>query len=75
MRCVGLCEQGPVLWGRAAVLRHLGKVEHCPVGVFAADASRQGYALVDKRLFLPDAWWTDAYAAQRTTCHLPNELG
>ena len=53
----------------------LGKVEHCPVGVFAADASRQGYALVDKRLFLPDAWWTDAYAAQRTTCHLPNELG
>jgi SRSO17 transposase len=29
---------------------------------------------VDKRLFLPDAWFTDAYAAQRTTCHLPNEL-
>jgi SRSO17 transposase len=52
----------------------LGKVENCQVGVFAAYASRQGYALVDKRLFLPDAWFTDAYAAQRTTCHLPNEL-
>ena len=54
----------------------LGKVENCPVGVFAAYASRQGYALVDKRLFLPDAWFTDAYAyaAQRTKCHLPNEL-
>ena len=52
----------------------LGKVENCQVGVFAAYASRQGYALVDKRLFLPDAWFTDAYAARRTTCHLPNEL-
>src|SRR2546421_7881019 len=52
----------------------LGKVEHGQVGVFAAYASRQGYALVDKRLFLPEAWFTDAYAARRTTCHLPNEL-
>ena len=32
----------------------LGKVEHCPVGVFAAYASRHGYALVDKRLFMPE---------------------
>src|SRR5215813_9061915 len=31
----------------------LGQVEHCQVGVFAAYASRQGYALVDKRLFMP----------------------
>lgn len=38
----------------------LGKGENCQVGVFAAYASRQGYALVDKRLFLPDAWFTDA---------------
>jgi SRSO17 transposase len=52
----------------------LGKVEHCQVGVFAAYASRQGYALVDQRLFLPEVWFTDAYAARRTTCHLPNEL-
>jgi SRSO17 transposase len=52
----------------------LGKVENCQVGVFAAYASRQGYALVDKRLFLPEVWFTDAYAARRTTCHLPNEL-
>jgi SRSO17 transposase len=38
----------------------LGKVEHCQVGVVAGSASRQGYALVDKRLFLPAAWLTDA---------------
>jgi DDE superfamily endonuclease len=30
----------------------LGKVENCQVGVFAGYASRKGYALVDKRLFL-----------------------
>jgi SRSO17 transposase len=34
----------------------LGKVENCQVGVFAAYASRQGYALIDKRLFLPEPW-------------------
>jgi SRSO17 transposase len=39
----------------------LGKVEHSQVGVFAGYASRHGYALVDKRLFLPEVWWTDAY--------------
>jgi SRSO17 transposase len=32
----------------------LGKVENCQVGVFAAYASRRGYALVDKRLFMPE---------------------
>jgi SRSO17 transposase len=52
----------------------LGKVEHCQVGVFAGYASRHGYALVDKRLFLPEAWFGEAYAARRTTCHVPAEL-
>jgi SRSO17 transposase len=52
----------------------LGKVENCQVGVFAGYASRQGYALVDKRLFLPEVWWTDAYAGRRTTCNVPAAL-
>jgi SRSO17 transposase len=52
----------------------LGKVDNCQVGVFAGYASRQGYALVDKRLFLPEAWFTDPYAARRTACHIPAEL-
>jgi SRSO17 transposase len=52
----------------------LGKVENWQVGVFAAYASRQGYALVDKRLFLPEAWFTEAYAARRTRCNVPKEL-
>jgi SRSO17 transposase len=52
----------------------LGKVENCQVGVFAGYASRHGYALVDQRLFLPEAWFTDAYAARRTRCNVPMEL-
>ncbi len=52
----------------------LGKVENCQVGVFAGDASQHEYTLVDERLFLPEAWWTDAYAARRTRCDVPEEL-
>jgi SRSO17 transposase len=52
----------------------LGKVENCQVGVFAGYASRQGYALVDKRLFLPEVWWTEAYAARRARCQIPPEV-
>src|SRR5262245_52276287 len=40
----------------------LGKVENCQVGVFAAYASPHGYALVDQQLFLPEPWFTAAYA-------------
>ena len=29
---------------------------------------------MDKRLFLPEAWFTDAYAARRTKCQVPPEL-
>jgi SRSO17 transposase len=52
----------------------LGKVENCQVGVFAAYASRQGYALVDKRLFLPESWFDDVYAARRSACQVPTDL-
>jgi SRSO17 transposase len=52
----------------------LGKVENCQVGVFAAYASRHGYAFVDQRLFLPEPWFTAAYAARRTKCQVPDEL-
>ena len=37
-----------------------GKVEQCQVGGGAGYASRQGYARVDKRLFLPAEWCSDA---------------
>ncbi len=52
----------------------LGKVDNGQGGVCAAYASRQGYALVDKRLFLPEQWWSDAYATRRTTCAVPKDM-
>src|SRR2546425_704251 len=52
----------------------LGKVDNCQVGVCAAYASRHGYALLDKRLFLPEVWFTDAYAVRRATCQVPDAL-
>jgi SRSO17 transposase len=51
----------------------LGKVEHCQVGVFAGYASRQGYARVEPRLFLPDVWCGPAYAPRRWKCQVPDE--
>jgi SRSO17 transposase len=52
----------------------LGKVENGQVGVFAAYASRQGDALVDKRFCLPEAWFTDTHAARRAACQVPKAL-
>lgn len=53
---------------------NLGKVENCQVGVFAAYASPHGYALVDKQLFLPEDWFTDAYSKRREKCEIPSEM-
>ena len=51
----------------------LGKVENCQVGVFAGYASRKGFALVDKRLFLPEEV-VDGHVHPRSKCHVPAEL-
>src|SRR3954452_19242000 len=37
----------------------LGKTANCQVGVFLAYASGRGQALVDARLYLPEAWTAD----------------
>lgn len=52
----------------------LGKVEHSQVGVFAAYASRHGYTFLDHRLFMPEAWFGEAYAARRGKCQVPPDL-
>ena len=36
-----------------------GRIETCQVGVFLAYASRHGQALIDRRLYLPEAWTAD----------------
>ena len=49
----------------------IGKVDNCQVGVFAAYVSENGYAMVDKRLFIPEKWFTDDYLDRRHKCKLP----
>ena len=53
---------------------NLGKVENCQVGVFAAYASPSGYALLDKRLFIPERWFTDDYELRRYKCKIPENV-
>ncbi len=52
----------------------VGKVENCQVGVFAAYASPSGYALLDKRIFIPKHWFTDSYKDRRAKCKLPEDI-
>jgi SRSO17 transposase len=52
----------------------VGKVENSQVGVFAAYASPQGYALVDKRLYIPQKWFGPEFKDRREKCELPPEI-
>ena len=49
----------------------LGKVANCQASVLACYASARGYTLVDRRLFLPEDWFTEAYRERRTRCGVP----
>ena len=51
----------------------LGKVENCQVGVFGGYASRQGYTLVDHRLYLPEEWFDEAHQERWRKCGIPQE--
>ena len=44
----------------------LGKLENCQVGVFGCLGREQRAALVDYRLFLPEAWVEDAARCEKT---------
>jgi SRSO17 transposase len=50
-----------------------GKIENCQVGVFAAYASPHGYALLDKRLFIPEKWFQDTHKERREECRMHND--
>jgi SRSO17 transposase len=50
----------------------LGKVENCQVGVFLAYGSRRGHALIDRRLYLPEAWAGDP--ERRRAAKIPDEV-
>jgi SRSO17 transposase len=52
----------------------VGKVENSQVGVFAAYASRHGYALVDTRLFMPEQWFAEDHKDRRDKCNVPEDV-
>lgn len=53
----------------------LGKVANCQAGVFVGYASRKGYTLLHRALYLPEKWVDDpAYAEQREKCGVPDAL-
>jgi SRSO17 transposase len=53
----------------------LGKRANGQAGVFLGYASRKGYTLLDRRLYLPQAWVTEAaYAERRHRCGVPKEV-
>jgi SRSO17 transposase len=54
---------------------HLGKLANCQHGVFAAYASANGYTFVDRRLYMPEAWFNAEHAALRARYGVPVDLG
>mgnify|MGYP001289283104 CR=1 FL=1 len=49
-----------------------GRIENCQIGVFLAYASRHGQALIDRALYLPEAWAKDA--ARRDEAGVPEAV-
>ena len=53
----------------------LGKTANCQAGVFLGYASQKGYTLLDRRLYLPEEWVSDAaYAERRAKCGVPQDI-
>jgi SRSO17 transposase len=50
-----------------------GKQENCQVGVFLGYASRRGYTLLDRRLYLPREWFAADHRERREACRIPGE--
>jgi SRSO17 transposase len=51
----------------------LGKVGNCQIGVFLGYASWRGHALIDARLYLPEAWTDDPDRCR--AAGVPDEVG
>jgi SRSO17 transposase len=49
-----------------------GRIENCQIGVFLAYASSKGHALIDRALYLPEAWCADA--ERRAEAAIPEDV-
>ncbi len=52
----------------------LGKNANCQSGVFVCYSSPHGHALLDSRLYLPQVWFTEAYAQARKKARIPEGI-
>ncbi len=51
-----------------------GKKDNCQAGVYLGYASRTGYTLLDRRLYLPEAWFGDDHRERWRACAIPAEV-
>lgn len=49
-----------------------GRIENCQIGVFLGYSSDHGYALIDRELYLPQEWASDA--SRRAVTKVPEEM-
>jgi len=52
-----------------------GKQENCQVGVYLGYASRRGYTLLDRRLYLPQEWFDRDHRERWEACRIPDDTG
>ena len=50
---------------------HTGKKDNCQAGVYLGYASRRGYTLLDRRLYLPESWFSEEYRDRWRACGIP----
>lgn len=52
----------------------LGKMENCQSGVFLGYSGSKGYGLVDRRLYLPQAWFEEDHQELWEECGIPPDV-
>src|SRR5215207_6009231 len=68
----GVVKQGHDSVGVAP--QYCGSVGKAQVGVYLGYASRKGYTLLAGQLFLPEQWFSEAYADKRQATEMPSTL-
>jgi SRSO17 transposase len=53
---------------------HTGKKDNCQAGVFIGYASRKGATFLDRRLYLPEAWFDEEHQTRWQDCQIPDEI-
>lgn len=49
-----------------------GKIDNCQAGVYVGYSGPNGYALIDRRLYLPEKWFEDSHRSLWEECGIPD---